>query len=111
MYLNSFDLGIDDLTLEPGESYTFNVHYEPENTVLRYLVWFSTDSSVVEITPETNTVTAVNPGNAMIFAESLDGSKFDECSITVNGSAEMKAADRESDFVFFSTFCGEFTKN
>ena len=36
----------------------------------------------------------------MVYAESLDGSKFDECSITVNGSAEMKAADRESDFVF-----------
>ena len=35
--VTKIDLGISSLTLEVGESYTFNVSYEPENTAAKKL--------------------------------------------------------------------------
>ena len=87
------DLGISELTMEVGESYTFSVTFEPENTAYPYLSWYSSDESVIEIDGLSFTVTALAPGNALIYAESLDSVSHAVCSVQVSGTVGKGAAD------------------
>ena len=85
------DLGIHELTMEIGDTYTFNVTFEPENTAHPYLRWFSSDESVIQIDGINFTVTALAPGNAVIYAESLDYVSHAVCSVQVNGAVGKDA--------------------
>ncbi len=84
--ITAIDLGVDELSLKAGETYTFNVKYEPEVPQFYSLNWFITDESVIEIDGPTFTVKALNAGEADILAESFDGISFDVCHVTVTGS-------------------------
>ena len=85
------DLGIHELTMEVGDTYTFNVTFEPENTARPYLRWFSSDESVIQIDGINFMVTALAPGNAVIYAESLDYVSHAVCSVQVNGAVGKDA--------------------
>ncbi len=91
--VTKIDLGIRELTMEPGDTYTFAVTYEPENTARPYLRWYSSDESVIRIDGVHFTVTALSPGNAVIYAESLDAVSHAVCSVRVNGTVGKDAAD------------------
>jgi len=83
------DLGVTDLALDPGESYAFHITYEPADPAVRTLSWYVTDENVVRVDPMTDTVMALEEGEARIFAESMDGSSYAVCTVTV-GSAISK---------------------
>ena len=68
--VTKIDLGVDDLTLEVGDSYSFRVIYEPEEPSVHALKWNITDESVIEIDPAHFTVKALSPGTARILTES-----------------------------------------
>ena len=91
--VTKIDLGVRELTLEVGESYTFSVTYEPENTAFPYLRWYSSDESVIKIDGLHFTVTALAPGNAVIYTESLDSVSHAVCSVQVSGAVGKDAAD------------------
>ena len=86
--VRSVDLGVTSLTLEPGETYTFSVSFEPEDPPVTRLTWFNTDNTVIGLNQLTNTVTAFTPGTARLMAESFDGEAWTVCEITVNGTEE-----------------------
>ena len=94
--VTKIDLGVSSLNLKAGESYTFQVKYEPENTALRTLEWYVTDESVISVDPMTDTVTALADGEARIFAESLDQFAYDVCTVTVGDSVSKDASVMKS---------------
>ena len=85
-HVTNIDLGVEDLTLNVGESYTFTVTYEPENPSFHSLKWNLSDESILEIDPAAFTVKALRPGTARILAESFDGYAYDICTVNVSGS-------------------------
>ena len=89
----NIDLGISELTMEVGDTYTFTVTYGPENNARPYLHWYSSDESVIQIDGTRFTVTALAPGNAVIYTESLDYVSHAVCSVQVNGTVGKDAAD------------------
>ena len=89
--VTKIDLGIRELTMEIGDSYTFNVTFEPKNTARPYLRWYSSDESVIQIDGLYFTVTALAPGNAVIYTESLDSVSHAFCSVQVNGAVGKDA--------------------
>ena len=91
--VTKIDLGVRELTMDVGDSYTFAVTYEPENTARPYLRWYSSDESVIRIDGIHFTVTALSPGNAVIYTESLDAVSHAVCSVKVNGAVGKNAAD------------------
>ncbi len=102
--ITKVDLGVDSLQLSVGESYTFHVTFEPENTDLTTLDWYVTDESVISIDPLTDTVTALAEGEARIFAESFDQASYDICTVTVGTSVSKDASVMKSgsDFIGLS---------
>ncbi len=83
------DLGVDELTLNPGESYEF----EPLDGIIR---WSVSDESVITFTGDERIgITALKPGTALVFAMSEDHSEVDYCVVTVNGTAESAAKSAE----------------
>lgn len=98
------DLGVETLTLEVGESYSFSVSYEPEDMAVHALKWSVSDDSVVTIDPVRFTVTALQAGTARILAESFDGYAYDICTVTVNGNLPKDALEAKSgnDFLTLS---------
>ena len=102
--ITKVDLGVDSLNLAVGESYTFQVTFEPENTDLTTLDWYITDESVISIDPLTDTVTALAEGEARIFAESFDQASYDICTVTVGTSVSKDASVMKSgsDFIGLS---------
>ncbi len=83
--IRKVDLGISSLTLGVGETYTFNITFEPEDPVITGLTWFNTDETVVRLNRKTNTVTALKPGTVRLMAESFDYVSSAFCEITVTG--------------------------
>lgn len=100
--ITSVDLGVEQLELEVGESYTFEVTYEPAEPSFYSLLWTVSDTSVISIDPASFTVTASAPGEAAILAESLDGVSFDICTVTVNGSGAKEAYELKAGSSFLS---------
>lgn len=94
--ITKVDLGVTSLNLAVGESYTFDVSFEPADTILRTLDWYVTDESVVRIDPLTDTVTALANGEARIFAESFDQFSYAVCTVTVGDSAAKDASVMKS---------------
>ena len=81
------DLGVTSLTLNPGESYEFQITYEPADPSIRTLTWYVTDERVIRVDPMTAVVTALADGEAGIFAESMDGFSHAVCTVTVGAAA------------------------
>lgn len=88
--MSGIDLGVESLTLEVGESYSFQVTYEPE-TAIHALKWSVTDDSIINIDPVHYTVTGLQPGTARILAESFDGYDWDTCTVTVSITVSTQA--------------------
>ena len=86
--ITKIDLGVSSLNLAVGESYTFDVSYEPENTILTTLEWYITDEQLLSVDPLTSTVTALADGEARVFAESIDGVSYAVCDVTVGSTAK-----------------------
>ncbi len=84
----ALDLGVDEITLDPGEFYEFTPQ---EGTVY----WFVSDESVLELGgSERLGVTALAPGTAVVFAMAEDSGETDSCVVTVTGEAKaVKSAD------------------
>ncbi len=84
----ALDLGVDELTLDPGEFYEFT----PQDGTI---YWYVSDESVIELGgEETLGVRALEPGTAVVFAMSEDHSEVDSCVVTVNGEAKaVKSGD------------------
>ena len=90
--VTSIDLGVSSLNLSVGETYTFQVTYEPADSVLTSINWFVTDEDVISIDPISFTLTALSEGSARIFAESIDGVSYTICSVTVGSDLAAKDA-------------------
>ena len=88
------DLGVTELTLKAGDSYTFSVQYEPKDPVFPWLNWFVTDDTVVSIDPETSTLTALAAGYARILAEDSDGVAYAFCDVTVAGARAYDTGEK-----------------
>ncbi len=99
--ITKIDLGVSSLNLEAGESYTFQVIYEPENTILRTLVWYVTDERVISVDPLTGTITALADGEARIFAESIDGISYAVCDVKVGSAAAKDVSVMKSGADYF----------
>lgn len=99
---SGIDLGVESLTLEVGESYSFQVSYEPEAASIHALKWSVTDDSIISIDPIHFTVTALQPGTARILAESFDGYDWDVCTVTVNGTLPKDSSVAKSGSSFIS---------
>ena len=108
--ITKIDLGVSSLHLSVGESYTFHVTYEPENTILKSLGWVVTDESVISLDPLTNTVTARAEGEARIFAESFDRFSYAVCDVTVGDSVSKDAAVMKSGSEFMDLSPEEMEK-
>ncbi len=91
--ITGIDLGVSELTLEPGQTHSFEMEFQPENASIQSLNWFTTDDSVVSIDAVNNTVTALKPGTVRVLAESFDAAAFAVCEITVSGNQPKDAAD------------------
>ena len=94
--ITKVDLGVSSLNLKVGETYTFRLKFEPEDTVLTTLNWYVTDDSVISIDPLTDTVTALADGEARIFAESFDQVSYAVCAVTVGESISKDASIMKS---------------
>ena len=94
--ITEISLGVESLNLSVGESYTFQVTYVPEDTVLTTLNWFVSDESVISLDPYTFTVTALKDGEARIFAESFDQFSYAVCTVTVGDSVSKGASVMKS---------------
>ena len=81
------DLGVSSLTMDPGESYTFQITYEPAAPSITTLNWYVTDERVIRVDPLTASVTALADGEVNIFAQSMDGFSHAVCTVTVGASA------------------------
>ena len=99
--ITGIDLGVSALQLSPGESYTFQIKFEPADTVLTTLDWYVTDENVISIDPLTDTVTALSNGTARIFAESFDQFSYAVCDVTVGDSVSKDASVMKSGSAFF----------
>ncbi|MBQ6519025.1 MAG: S8 family serine peptidase [Anaerolineaceae bacterium] len=99
--ITGVDLGVDQLTLEVGETYQFHVTYEPKEPAFTSLNWYITDDSVIEIDQVNLAVKGLKPGNARILAESLDKVSYAYCEVTVNGPQAKDATEKSSgtDFI------------
>lgn len=98
---SGIDLGVENLTLEVGESYSFRVTYEPEPAI-HALKWNVTDDSIISIDPVHYTVTGLQPGTARILAESFDGYAWDTCTVTVSGTQTKDGSAAKSGTSFIS---------
>ena len=94
--ITKIDLGVQNLTLQAGETYSFQITYEPEEPFIYALNWFVTNDSVISIDQGTNEITAISPGNARIYAESMDGVSYTICDVVVTGSTEKNTESIKS---------------
>ena len=98
--VRKIDLGVESLHLNVGESYSFQVRFEPAATSLTTLDWTVTDERVLSIDPQTDTITALADGEARLFAESFDGFAYAVCNVTVGSvSKDASVMKSGSDFM------------
>ncbi len=86
-------LGVEFLTLDIGETYRFDIKYEPAASDLPWLNWYISDETLLTIDPDELTVTAKAAGSVRIMAESFDGNVSAVCSVTINGIVPKDAYD------------------
>ncbi len=85
---SALDLGVDEITLDPGGFYEFT----PQEGIVH---WFVSDESVIELGGEEFIgVRALQPGTAVVFAMADDSGETDSCVVTVTGEAKaVKSAN------------------
>ena len=108
--ITKVDLGVTSLELKVGESYTFRVTFEPENTILDTLDWYVTDERVISVDPLTGTITALAEGEARIFAESIDGISYAVCDVKVGSAAAKDVSVMKSGADYFGLSGRELRK-
>ncbi len=84
-------VNLEDVELEVGETVILVPEHD-EGTILKGLVWSSSDEEVVTV-DENGTVTAVKEGTAVITASNAAGS-LGACTVTVFGEEEPEIADK-----------------
>ena len=85
--ITAIDLGVKELKLRVGETYTFKLTHKPEETPDKFISWL-TDDSVLQTDPEHFSVTAVSAGKTRLLVESNAGFAWDYCDVTVSGGQE-----------------------
>ena len=93
--ITEINLGIKQLKLNVGETYTFQLSYEPSDTPSVFISWL-TDNSILQIDKNNYSVTAVAPGATRLLVESNAGFTWDYCDITVNGAEKKDALVKKS---------------
>ena len=72
---NKDDEGNPLTSLYPGDEQKLTYTLLPENHTYSYLTWGSSDETIATVA-EDGTVTAVTPGNVVIYAYTHDGSGY-----------------------------------
>ncbi len=106
---SSFTLDKTEITLAPGESYTFTPSFEPEEPQIPVLSWVSSDPSVASVESQTNTVTALKAGKTLLFTQTYNGALSTFCKVTVSGEAG-NADGSKSSSVFSSLSDADLAK-
>jgi uncharacterized protein YjdB len=82
----SVNLDADSLTLLTGTTRQVNATVLPANASDKTLTWTSTDTTVVKVSA-TGLISAIAPGNAIIWARATDTAKTDQVAIRVTNTA------------------------
>ncbi|MCR5184743.1 MAG: Ig-like domain-containing protein [Bacilli bacterium] len=84
VHVETVDLDQSSLTFyEDDEETTLTATVLPSDADNKELTWSSSEPSVATV-DDNGTITPVKPGNAVITATSVDGSKKANCAVTVN---------------------------
>ncbi len=79
-------LDVTSKTLNKGDSFTLTPTVGPEDAYDKGVIWSSSDDTVAKV--ENGVVTALKAGDAVITAETYDGTAKAECNITVTVLSE-----------------------
>ena len=83
IYVTGVTASPGSLTLTPGGSSTVYATVSPSDASIKSVNWSSSNENVATVI--NGTVTAINPGSAVIYATASDGSgKYGTCNVTVN---------------------------
>ena len=93
--ITQLSLNIKELTLNVGEQYKLPLTYEPAETPGVFLKWYM-DESLIQVDPETFTVSALSAGSTRLLVESTGGFAWDYCDISVTGSEAKSPAEKKA---------------
>ncbi len=88
---------------ETGQTFQLAAVIKPDDATNRKLLWSSSDEKVAAVT-QYGIVTAVNDGEAHIYARSEDGTAFADCKITVTTYVDVTGislSGSEHEFTYF----------
>lgn len=91
--VTNIELGIDELTLQVGERFIFDVRLSPADPDITTLSWIVLDPDIAEMDIASNTVTALNAGETWLFAAGIDSQASAVCHLIVEGG-EAKIASK-----------------
>lgn len=77
------DLNKTSIELGEGDKTTLLATIFPENATNKNVLWSSSDDNI--ITVNNGELTAISPGNAIVYAETEDGGFVAKCNVTVKG--------------------------
>ncbi|MBO4391972.1 MAG: Ig domain-containing protein, partial [Clostridia bacterium] len=102
---------------ETGQTFQLAAVIKPDDATDRKLLWSSSDEMVAAVT-QYGLVTAVNNGEAYIYARSLDGTAIATCKITVTTYVDVTGislSGSEHEFTYFGEIfalnCSVFPEN
>ena len=87
-------LGVNYITLSPGESLTLTAKVTPDEATNKTITWYSSDPEVVKVVD--GMVTAIKEGKAAIIVTTKSGQKTETCMVTVTYSVFGFALDKVS---------------
>ncbi len=80
--VTAVSLDKSSLLLQPGDSISLVASVEPSNATDKSLVWESSDAEIVQVAQD-GLLKALKSGVATIRVKTVNGSKTDECSVSV----------------------------
>lgn len=83
--VNGITLDKKDEVLQVGNTLKLNAVILPENAANKQIIWTTSDANTASV-DSNGLVTALQKGNAIITATTVDGSKTAACTITVNAA-------------------------
>ena len=101
--LSSISLSSTYLTIYEGEEEQLTINFYPENASNKNATFTSSNIDVASVT-NTGLVKAINEGQAMITATSLDGSYVASCQIEVK-----KVSSNNFGFAYYDNYYGELS--
>ena len=78
----SIEISKSELTMNVGDGYTLKANVLPDSSHNKDVIWSSSDDSIATVNNK-GAVEAVNPGEAVITARSVDGGFEATCKVTV----------------------------